>query len=299
MTKLLFTFCLVSITQFVFSQKKSHILWHLTVVDSSTAKGIERATISFINGTDFVTDINGDVDINLVNLTDSVIISSIGYKSRSFIPSGKYRDTISLSASPITLSEVRVKSNLKKLVLGSTDESYDGGYLLSPNEEIAEYIPNNAKVHGTIVSVEFALNNGKKGIEMPFKVNLYLKSDDSMYPDHELIKDSIIIYNLKRLTVVSVDISKYGISVPEKGFFVGFEALSPSWYSKNPIKQRQRTVLRVPGIKGHFGNHHFVVDETRRNGVKYSLIRDTTPLGSWAIFAEGTNFAIGASIIPN
>eukprot|EP01037_Dinobryon_pediforme_P008386 gene8386-8473_t len=73
-----------------------------------------------------------------------------------------------------------------------------------------------------------------------------------MYPDHELIKDSIIIYNLKRLPVVSVDISKYGISVPEKGFFVGFEALSPSWYSKNPIKQRQRTVLRVPGIKGHF-----------------------------------------------
>jgi hypothetical protein len=296
------TVIFLMIAQLVIAQgKNDKSIWHLIISDSVSSKGLERVTVFLSNGKVFITDSSGAVDIEnrLLGPKEKLTISYVGYKTFTFPLQGRYPDTIGLSKSTIFLNEVKVKVNEKKIILGKVSAKYDGGYLNIPNEEVAEYIPNNTHLTGTIASVEFAIDNTKKGIGKPFKVNLYSKTGDSMYPGAILIKDSVIVYNPKKNAIVTVDISQYGIRVPDNGFFVGFETLSPSWYSDRREKSADVHSLHVPGIKGHFSNHDFVIDDTERKGVQYGLIRYINRSGEWAVLQEGTDFAIGATVNPD
>lgn len=296
---LLLTFLMLG-SDFTFSQQKNgSALWHLTIVDSATSKGVERATVSGISTYNFITDHNGviNIDKGFIDQRNNIRISCIGYRSVFYKPEGKYPDTLRLSATMTILNEVTINSRSKDKLLGNINQEAKGGYYPGPNEEIVEYIPNNEEISGIIISVNYVLLNGYKNIAKPFKVNLYSKSKDSMYPAEALIKDSIIVYNTKSLTMVKVDISKYNIQIPGDGFFIGFETLSSSWYGNDFYKTNGREYLRVPGIKGTFKEGNFRYGGTKRTGVKYSLHRhtDNTPL-EWAIFEDGTDFAIGATI---
>lgn len=301
MRNVFFTFVLVLLFQLVFSQKKSDkINWRVNVVDSTNSIGIGGATVSIINKIKLITNSNGRAEINKVitGKDDSIKVSCIGYKTLQLKLDGKYPDTLRLSSSISILKEVTINASNKGNLLGNVQISYKGGYLPGPDQEIAEYLPNDQKIVGTISKVVFALLDGHKGIGKPFMVHLYIKKKESIYPQQDMLKDSIVVYNPKRTAIVSIDLSKYNIQMPEDGFFVSFQTMSPGWYGKEMITLNGHDFFRVPGIKGVFKDGRFNFDEEERAGAGYALIRNINESSDWRKFEYGTDFAIGALVYP-
>lgn len=296
-------FLVVSISTFA-QQKQENNLWHLTIADSTTGKGIDRATVTLKSNT-VATDVQGGVNFNRQAFSekDTIRISSVGYKT-SFYVFRKNRvapDTLKLSGSVVALQAVEIKSSVPVTInLGDVKKVYKGRYLPIPNEELARYIPNEKKLTGTITRLEFVVNDGLKGIEMPFKVQLFTKRDHEMYPEKEMISDSLIIYNKTRQTHLSIDVSKYQLELPENGFFIVFETLSPAWYSKKTVRFIDQDMIRVPGLdKDYVGKSLVDFDEKDRKGASYSLFRrDKAHWELWTVLSMGEDFAMGAVITP-
>jgi len=305
MRNLVVSIVLTLISSFAFAQSKSQkSLWNLTVVDSATNKGIERATV-LIGCHSFATDINGKIFIDKKLMSEDRVIklSSIGYKPLSVDvgASRRFPDSIRLSASTTQLTEVKINSSKSYILLGNIKPTYRGSYEPCTNEELANYIPNEKRISGIITSVEVVINNRLKGIDAPFMVQLYSKSDSSAYPDTELIKDSVIVYNRLKKTKLTIDISKYNIQVPENGFFIVFETLSPSWYSKKLINYDGQLLTRLPGMERDFTDDTLIdKDESDRKGKKYSLLRiNKAQWRPWTLLAKGEFFAMGVTISSN
>lgn len=307
MRKFLFTLIFILKSQISQSQEKANKhYWHLTIADSLTYRGIPNTTITIDSGKNFKTDNVGSVnlDMKIVNAKTIVTIYCVGYKLFIFQPQQKYLDTIKLARSVTVLKEVTIHADLKKIVLGNFEipkkHLRDSGFYPGINMEVAEYIPNNEKVTGLIKNLNFALLDGYRGLEGPFKVQIYSRNKNSIYPNTPFIKDSIIVYNHARLQLVSVDVSKYKIFVPEDGFFLSFETLSGKWYSRNSVKAAGDKLTGVPGIRGRFNRGNFKIDTTTRDGIKYALYRDKSRFDDddWDKFEEGTNFYISAEIVP-
>jgi hypothetical protein len=298
---------LIAMSDFVFSQQRNNsAIWHLIIADSATSKGIDRVTVSINRVNNFAADINGVVNINknLISTKDTIKISAVGYTTLLIMPgiTHKFPDTVRLPASVTSLKEVKINSFHPQITLGNIKKSYKGEFRPVANQEFAEYIPNEKKITGTITSVEYAVNDVSEGIEMPFMMRLYSKSKESMYPDTELIKDSIIVYNPKRQRLLSIDISKYNIQFPEDGLFVVFETLSPSYYSKDVVWFNGRGYPKTPGISGDYIPYEAPIDfdEKDRKGAKYSLWRiDKAKWEPWTVLAPGIVFAMGVTITPN
>jgi hypothetical protein len=303
---------LIIIPSFAFAQQKqtSLNLWHLTVVDSVTAKGIDRVTVSINKKRYYTTDVNGVIDINrsLINQDDNIIFSCIGYKSNVIVPGINHRfpDTIKLLASVRSLKEVKI-SLLKPMetTIGDIKKSYNSHRVPNPEEEFVQYIPNNKKITGIITSIEYVLNDELHGIEMPFKVGLYTKSKKSIFPDEELIKDSIIVYNPQKKRQLSVDISRYNIQLPEDGVIVTFETLSPKYYGKDSIWYKGRNHLKMPGIDMDLKEKDSYPTDFEKHDRKgpYSMVINVND--KWSseevkfhsyIFTEGNNLAITLTV---
>jgi hypothetical protein len=314
MNKILFLFVLTCISDFAFSQQKSNpVIWHLTIVDSTTSKGVDRATVSINKNKNFSTDINGAIDINktLINPKDNIRISCMGYKS-IWLMSGidnKYPDTIRLSSSVISLKEVKVSSLNRQIEIGDIKKSYNSHRTTSPNDAYAQFIPNERKIKGTISSVEYVLNDELHGIEMPFRVRLYTKNKSNLSLDQELTNDSIIVYNPEKKRLVSVDLLRYNIQLPEDGIIVVFETLDSSYYSKDPIRYMGYERVRLPGIDMDLKKKNDYTadlhDKSDRKG-SYSMVGPTADrwnfddaYDQWYAYADGNNFAITVTINSN
>ncbi|WP_295794693.1 hypothetical protein [Mucilaginibacter sp.] len=294
---------------FVFAQQNNqNDVWRLRLVDSLTLKAIENVTVTVNDLAAFMTDVNGMVSLRKQNvgLNGSLKFSCIGYNTSQFKMRAGYNmpDTIKMLRSIISLKEVKINSaKATKIALGETADEYKGRYYPLVNEELALYIPNKKKLSAIIASVYFFVNDGLKGIDKPFKVQLYTKNDDSLYPDKEMIKDSIIVYNPKKLHKLEVDLTKYNLQVPVNGFFIVFETLSAKWYGDDLVQYGQQYCHRVPGIDRDYENiNDWMVQNDPRIGAdrEYSLTRrDRDHENPWTTFALGENFAMGAILIEN
>lgn len=316
MRKLLFTVILIAIADIAFSQQKNNQrVWHLTIVDSTTAKGIDKVTVAINKIKYFTTDIDGKINLNKtpISYNDTITISCVGYKSVMLMPGidNKYPDSVRLSVSVKSLREVKVGS-FEGITIGDIKKSYNTHRVPNPDEEFAQFIPNDKKIKGTISSIQYVLNDELHGIEMPFRVGLYTKSPNNIFPDRQLINDTIIVSNREKKRRVSVDVSGYNIELPENGVIVSFETLPASnykdsiWYDKKP--QGNRWIRKMPGIdmdlkkkddysidrekpdrKGPYSMVIFVNDKWSFEEVKFRSY----------VFIEGTNLAITLTIKPN
>jgi len=304
---------LIIISNFAFSQQRAdkQNLWHLTVTDDVTLKAIDKATLT-INKTHYITNTNGVINIDkaTINPKDSIIASCIGYQSRIIEPRQGYQypDTVKLSILVTNLNEVAVRSNkAKQIIMGDVKEKYNSHRICHPEDELAQFIPNEKKIKGIITEVEYVLNNELQGIEMPFKVSLYLKSKDSVFPAEELTKDSIIVYNPEKKRKVTVDISKYNIQLPEDGVIVTFETLSPAYYKKDLVWNYGQLDPRMPEIDMDLKKKDdYPIDREKRNRTgPYAMVIsvadkwDPEEVKSHSyIFTEGNNAAITIKVSP-
>lgn len=320
MTKVLVLFMLsIFIPGFAFSQeKKNPSLWHLTIVDNTTNKGIDRVTIA-INGTRyFSTDVHGDINIdkNTIGAKGNVRISSVGYRPIVLFPRSNlnFPDTVKLSVSLTTLKEVKVgPGEPAGVTIGDIKKTYNTHRVPNPNEQYIQFIPNEKRVRGRIIAVNYALNDELHGIEKPFKVRLYTKSKGSLFPDQELTKDSITVYNPEKKRQLSVDISRYDISMPVDGVIAIFETLSPVdygkdsiWYNKKP--QGKRWFVKMPGLDMALKKKDdYPLDRDKKDRMSpYSMVRPKTDLlnfddikDQFYVFSEGNNFAISVTVSPD
>jgi hypothetical protein len=289
----------------------------LTITDGVSARGIERATIEVSRRRYFITDFNGivNIDKNLIIPGDSIKISCIGYKPVILLPVKNYKfpEIVKLSTLVTSLNEVRVRSlNTQEIKIGDIEKSYNTHRVPNPDDEYAQYIPNDKKIRGIITSVEYVLNDELHGIEKPFAVRLYSKNKNSLWPDKELIKDSLIVYNPKRKHLVSVDISRYNIQLPYNGIIVVFAALprpyyggDSVWYNKEP--QGKRWFLKMPGLDMDLKKKDdYSTDYNRQNrSGPYSMVRPGADKwlfddvkDQFYVFTDGNNFAISITVSP-
>lgn len=306
---LFIAFC---ISTSAFSQENNtSALWRLTIIDSATNKGIIRANISADGGKFLSTNEHGQISLreDLLYKTDTLRVSSVGYKTAVFIPGFRVKlpDTIRLVAAITVLKEVAIKpSESKGVILGDFKKKYNSHRVTSPDRKYLQYIPNDIKTKGTITSIDYVINDELHGIEAPFRIGIYTKNKNTPFPDHRLITDTIIVHNPERKTHLSVDISKYNLQLPEDGVMVALETLPATDYGKDSVLHNEQMFARTPGIdmnlkeRGNYSAHPH--DEEDRK-TTYSMVMeagdrlsdDMIKFGTY-LYDNGNNFAITITI---
>ncbi|SHN31882.1 hypothetical protein SAMN05216524_109229 [Mucilaginibacter sp. OK098] len=301
-------FLLLFVPRVAFPQQiETGSFWHVTVSDALTGKKIPRATMSISNKRYFIANSNGQIAIDkkYLNLNDTLKVSCVGYQLKAVIVEKKfaYPDSIKLSAVNIALNEVVVNSSKRQLKIGDVKKVYSSHLRTNPNSIFAQYIPNDKGISGIITTIEYFVNDESRGIERPFKVGLYTKSKDNVFPDQKLLNDSVVIFNPKKKKRIVVDVSKYNISFPKDGIMAVFETLCPESYGSDQYWENGQLYSRVPGIdmdlkkKGDFSADLEKLNRT----TPYALVMDTTADERFTIedvhqhafiYTDGNNFAI-------
>jgi hypothetical protein len=255
----------------LFAQKNTIII---TVRDDLTKKNIEWASLS-INKKYFLSaNEEGKIslDINQAIETDSITISALGYRSKTYIFKQLKEETTIVYLLPDLqiLNEVVVNPNKvkpKKVVLGNVYKFFSLVTILTNlNNNYAQYIPNKDGLNCQIKELEFVLGDNQKGIDQPFRVNIYTRNKKTKLPLEELIKDDLIVRNYNKSRKFTVDVSKYNITTPQDGFFIVAETLNKEYYSNKVVNKYRISFNRLPSFKVKFTK--------KPNGEYYNLIKD-------------------------
>jgi hypothetical protein len=262
----------ISTLHFSLYAQKSEI--SIAVKDNATKKNIEWASLSINKAFFLSSDEEGGISFNsnLFKETDSITISAVGYISKNYIFKQLKEETaiIYLLQDVQVLNEVVVNPNKVKperVVFGIIYKLFPIGTMLTNfNNKYAQYIPNKDGLNCQIKELEFSLGNNQKGIDQPFRVNIYTKNKNNNLPLEELIKDDLIVRNYDRKQKFKVDVSKYNIFTPKDGFFIVAETLNKEYYSNKTVNKHNLSFNRLPSFKIKYTKEP--------NGEYYNLIKD-------------------------
>lgn len=232
---------------------------------------------------------------------DTIYISSLGYKSQNLaiINPKLLPEKICLEETVLQLDEISVSNNSKNYTtakMGEMSSFTISKYLPNPNQQLALFIANSSQRKGFINNITFFLKNTLNGIENPFRVRLYDRKPGSQFPDKELM-DEMVVQNTKKKTFFTIDISKYGVSLPQDGFFVVFELLPRQYYDENHPVIRSNKSLGVTYLQYYvpcLAMSSFV----NKNSPNYSLIRQVRKNDPESLiwYRSNTNFLIEAEL---
>jgi hypothetical protein len=185
------------------------------------------------------------------NKSDSLIISSIGYRTQKicfqYIESGN----ISVFLAPLitNLDEITVKSKrikrYKNKELGidkrKTNDSFSSR--ISSTYEFAVFIPNARDYDGFFKSIDIYITQFDYNDD-PFRLNLYSFDTICRCPGESLLRSSQYITKAKK-GWNSISIENQLISLPSTGFFISYERLS---LNSNPnLKAQHHSIGWIKG----------------------------------------------------
>lgn len=201
---------------------------NIYIVDAKTNKGIPFASITNSQKTiGFISDSLGVFTIPDGIKFDSIIVSSIGYRSIKILQVVHYPIKIELEELPIVLKEAIVisRKKWKKIRIGILNRSDNGCYggALNENNEVALFVDNNQKKLGKISKVAFYISHDGK-YKSPFRIRIYENRDGK--PDKEITDRNIVVHGYKRNSWNKFDLSKYDFKIPINGCFVSMEWLN-------------------------------------------------------------------------
>lgn len=259
MTKSFFYFTFISfyislcIPFFAIAQQLNNIVWQPKIVDASSSGTLETANISINRKIDYPISNQGLASIPLseINDGDSIFISCIGYQtSKLFVQDkNKLSDIIKMVPISYGLKEVEIsksKSRLKETIIGTKAFSISATRLRYTSS-YGFYINNNDKKVGYIKELIIGMSDRYNGIEMPFKLRLYKKINNELFPKEELM-EPMVVQNTKKKKWLGLDISHLGIRLPEEGFFIVFEVLNKEYYSGKAIKRFGVIAEELPSL---------------------------------------------------
>lgn len=200
------------------------------IIDQKTKQPITGVIVLNLSNPKYATYTDEEGIFSLmVAKNDSLKISCIGYKDSIVKNSPNLTSTnIELTPDFILLNEVVVNCSLKENISDKEESFRQGG---SKGSILLVFIPNLDSGRSKIITKlkyhlgEIYLENEKinKGV---IRVRLYSSTDTAIFPKSDLLNQSIIeTLALKNNQTLIVDISKFKISFPTNGVFVGLEWL--------------------------------------------------------------------------
>ncbi|KGO93839.1 hypothetical protein Q767_14275 [Flavobacterium enshiense DK69] len=223
---------------------------------------IEKATVKIYlaNGyKTFIADENGKFEMSneYINEIDHVEVSSIGFKKKV---SKIVSDTIYLDEDTNQLSEVIVDSKSKiKYQLSFFEKLNSFETNLSWNSKAAVYIPKNYE-DKCVKNLLFGVSDfGRvKNLKyLPFKVNLYTV-DSLGFPYKPILEKDILVTKTDAKKWTTVDVSKFGITVPDEGLFVVFIILDQKDYKNDFIYSKYGPIAAVPALRAYRYDKNFI-----------------------------------------
>lgn len=222
--------------------------------DKLNGNPIEFATIVVQNKSVGVySDSNGAFFINgsKYNETDSLVISSIGYKTEKVGIRNVELDSIIVFLKPLILDldEIIVKSKRigtyrnKKLGINKKKTNDSFSSRISSTYEFAVSIPNDKGYNGFFKSIEIYITQFDYN-EDPFRLNIYSFDTVCKCPGESLLRSSQYIKEAKK-GWNSISIEDQLIELPSNGFFISYERLS---LSSNPeLKAQHHSIGWIKG----------------------------------------------------
>lgn len=208
-----------------------------TVFDGATKEPIPFASIGIKGKTlGTVCDENGNFELSTTSATDtdSLKISSIGYKSKCFIMSTAKNfngEKINLSQTNVQLSEVIVKpTKTITKVLGNKRynenvkcffQGANGNY---KGVEVVIKADNKKDRLVWIEDFNFYINQCLFKDSIAFRLNFYKEDKDGMAAEN-ILQKPIVFKIAPRLGIFTIDLKKYNINTVGD-FFISLECLS-------------------------------------------------------------------------
>ncbi|MBL7796866.1 MAG: hypothetical protein JNJ90_10210 [Saprospiraceae bacterium] len=174
-----------------------------------------------------LSDMNGAFTLILEerNQNDTVIVQNPGFDTGMIpVSSLRQKGIVLLRHKIIPLPEVVITAERKQaaLEMGITDVPVQPAtYGMSTWMQVAGYFENPQKDSGQIVGVSFFVPKTQK-TRTPFRVRIY-GCDAAGKPSEDLLHDDVILQASRGDEWVFADIGKYGIRLPETGYFVAME----------------------------------------------------------------------------
>ncbi len=205
------------------------------IIDNTTRNIIPFATLELMGkGVGTVANDKGYFKWNIDDkyLNDTVTISALGYDKiyvvlKNIINQNKLE--IKLKSRIFDLQAVVIKNTQPKIIkVGSRKKfMFFSGLYGSPGCFYAMYIKVDSNICGIIktVGVYITKHGNSKG---PLQIRLFHLDDDSLVPGEDIIKEPLLITGSDGGEWVDIDISKYHIPIPRKGFFIGVEWVKTS-----------------------------------------------------------------------
>ncbi len=226
MKRIFIIITLLFISGFIFAQLNISGI----VIDSADKSIIPFATLEILSRrTGTVANDKGvfkwNIDEKYIN--DTVIISALGYdKSRIVLKDilKQKKIEIRLSSKIFSLQTIEIKNIKPKTINVGSRKIFAlfTGMGSLPGQIIASYINVDSNNNGFIKTVGvYLLKRGRP--DAPFRIRLLNLEKDIMLPGDDMIKESLILNNSEGGKWVDINVSKYHIPIPKKGFFIAIE----------------------------------------------------------------------------
>lgn len=232
------------------------------IIEDKTESPVPYANIWIKNlniGT--TSDDNGYFSIKVDSLTqyDSIIVSSIGFND-TLIQISKIKSILTLKPKIYQISEIAVfPKERKELILNDlSGNEFKGGIMNDTTPQIVgRYFPYNEETKDYIYvkSVVIYSRDSHKG-----KLNLRIYSFDTtnVRPIKELVMENLLVETKKSMFYkakpVEIDLSKFNITFPKEGLFIGVEWLIlpenryDVTFSQNDSKKKVNKVMYAPNL---------------------------------------------------
>lgn len=250
-----------------------------TVMKSNSSEVLPFVTIAVKNtvrGT--VTDGQGRFTID-TNSSDSLIISSIGFKKRIILAS-QITNIIFIEEETKILNEVVVSSakHNRKVDLGNLKQKTV--FAAGGSNQYTKLFVNKAEGEGMLESITFSFQpEAKKYGRYMTAIMIRVYQNNNGLPGNDLLLEKVIIPIKENQKSLVVDLGMYNINFPAEGLFVGFDFVG--FYDGSEIftpysKLKTPANLRVEFAKADssdtfnkfFGTSWQKVSHTDRNGNK-------------------------------
>ncbi len=218
-----------------------------TVVDKKTKSGISYATVGLMKeniGTN--TDEKGNFILFSKNkiLHDSLIISCVGYEALKV--SVDARTTIihcELNTRDVFLKEAVIssKNNWEFITLNKISKCGDWGQVASFHQtQLAQYFQSPIE-NATLTDIRICTYSVPLFAENEFfRIRIYDIDTMTGGPSGDLCNETIEVKSKNK--IINVNLEKYKITIPNKGFFVAIEWLK---ITCNEIKQKGRNPKNI------------------------------------------------------
>lgn len=198
-----------------------------TVKDTANGKPIPYVNI-WIEGKNEGTtsDTEGNFELKFSQDNSVIILSAVGYKTKRI--KTPFEKTIYMVADTLQLPELQVsdRRDTKTITIDTFKRREIKGYFASNDKPwiVVKYYPYKDIYEHTKFLKTIRFLSDSKIKDAILNVRLYQVGEDGK-PGEYLTNENILVTVPKGKRVITIDVEKYALPFPKKGFFIGLENL--------------------------------------------------------------------------